>query len=87
MNIEDMKKVIAEAPRGSTHIDFNGMYLKYDLNKELELYHVNYKEWQWASRYICPYRSLSDIKTIIDQYESYQQLLSDYNDLMESSHS
>jgi hypothetical protein len=80
-NIEELRKTIQGAPKGATHIDFNGIYLKYDLNKLLYLYHVNYKEWQWASNYICPDQSLADIRTIIEQQESHERLLEELEQL------
>jgi len=78
-NIEELRKTLQGAPKGATHIDFDGIYLKYDLNKELRLYHVNYKEWQWASRYICPDQSLADIKAIIELTDKVAMLQTNTN--------
>ena len=60
------REIIDNAPEGATHIDRDGLYLRYDLNKVLELYHVNYKHWQQASTWIGVYRSLADIKRIAE---------------------
>jgi hypothetical protein len=58
------QKILDNVPEGATHFSWDGYYLKYDLNRVLEIYHVNYKHWQQASTWIGVDRSLADIKRI-----------------------
>ena len=58
--------ILKGAPKGATHFSWDGHYLKYDLNRVLEIYHVNYKHWQQASTWIGVDRSLADIRRIVE---------------------
>lgn len=73
-SLAELKSIIDNAPDSATHIDNNGIYLKYDLNKVLSIFHVNYKRWQVASPMINPWRSLSDIKRIVELMEVIESL-------------
>lgn len=72
--LEENKAILAGAPEGATHLDFNGIYLRYDLNKVLDLYHVNFKKWQQASNLICPERSITDIEQIVSLTEQLEKV-------------
>ena len=60
------QEILAKPPEGATHFSWDGHYLKYDLNRVLEIYHVNYKHWQQASTWIGVDRSLADIRRIVE---------------------
>ena len=60
------QEILAKPPEGATHFSWDGHYLKYDLNRVLEIYHVNYKHWQQASTWVGVDRSLADIRRIVE---------------------
>jgi len=60
------QEILAKPPEGATHFSWDGYYLKYDINRVLEIYHVNYKHWQQASTWVGVDRSLADIRRIVE---------------------
>jgi hypothetical protein len=75
MKTETRKNILENAPDGATHLSTEGLYLKYDINKVLYLYHVNYKCWKYASSWILVDHNLSDLRELQEKDQENEKLL------------
>ena len=68
------QEILANAPEGATHVDRNGIYLRFNRDRVLELYHVNYRQFWQAATFIVPDRSLADIKAGVERDKRIAEL-------------
>ena len=73
------KQVLANAPRGATHIDDDGCYVKqidYENGFADSKTYFNWGEgWKFAKNpAFCLTQSLSDLRTMVEQYEENERL-------------
>jgi chromosome segregation ATPase len=71
--IEQYRKILADAPEGATHVDNNGFYLLAGKIGFMEAINSN-TDWDYSGASHSEVRALSDIKTIVAQQKRIAEL-------------